>query len=115
MDAVQKDVWGWVAIAAIGVGVAWYLKNEAEAAASALDPLNPNNVAAQASNAVTEFVSGGTETSTGVGIYDLLHVFVKKPDGTIEEYNKLDPVLAWGLAFDGWVQTDAAGNPLPSS
>ena len=44
MSVTVKDVSGIIALAAIGIGVVWYVKNKAGGAISAINPANPNNV-----------------------------------------------------------------------
>ncbi len=48
---------------------AWLAKREAAAAANAINPLNNDNVIAQAANGVVESLSGGESKTTGSAWY----------------------------------------------
>lgn len=110
MDPVTKTALTWVGIGG-AVALLYYLgKKEVVAAASAVNPLNNNNIIAQAANALVSLPStaaGQPATTVGTGLYDELHEFIKLPDGSITE-------ILTGTAWlhPGAVVVDAAGNPI---
>lgn len=92
---------------------------------TAINPLNPNNVLATASNTVTSDLTG-TQTTLGGEIYNLTHGYVVRSNGEIVSVG-LSPLDVGGIILDptssyfgdSWYSTlasaQAASNAITNS
>lgn len=62
-----------IGLGVVGLLALWYLKNRAADVGQAVNPVNPDNVFYQGTNAVGGALTGDEDFSLGVWIYEKLH------------------------------------------
>lgn len=111
MTGAQKKVATWLGLG-VGVLVLYeVVKGELGKIGTAVNPTSDKNIFYQgASNllqATAGAASGNTTMTPGTGIYDELHEWVRKPDGTLVQVLKVD---AW--LHPSWIPVDpVTGQP----
>lgn len=112
LSPLQRKALTWLGIGA-GVGVLYYLaKNELKKVGAAVNPVSDKNIFYQGAGSLLQHTvgasTGNTTMTPGTAEYDLLHEWVRKPDGTLVQVLKVD---AW--LHPSWVQVDpVTGKPV---
>ena len=108
MSVTVKDVGGIIALAALGIGVVWYVKNKAGAVVTAVNPANPNNVINTAAKNLVGEQRLANATDRAFAAVDLMNPFNES-----DQYAK--DVLFGGIKFDPgkWFDFDWPQFALP--